>query len=57
MKYASELNDVDELSITKLDVLGTFKEISISDIVHEFVFRFAKIHDPSCQNNNCDHDG
>ncbi len=29
VKYASELNDVDELSITKLDVLGTFKEISI----------------------------
>ncbi|MCL4323244.1 MAG: adenylosuccinate synthase [Candidatus Thermoplasmatota archaeon] len=29
IKYASELNDVDELSITKLDVLGAFKEISI----------------------------
>ncbi len=29
VKYASELNDVDELSLTKLDVLGTFKNIKI----------------------------
>ncbi|MHB1440431.1 MAG: adenylosuccinate synthase [Cuniculiplasma sp.] len=29
VKYASELNDIDELSITKLDVLGTFREISL----------------------------
>jgi Adenylosuccinate synthase len=29
VKYASVLNDVDELALTKLDVLGTFKTIKI----------------------------
>ena len=29
VKYASTLNDIDELSLTKLDVLGTFKTIKI----------------------------
>ena len=29
VKYASELNDADEISLTKLDVLGTFKKIKI----------------------------